>query len=912
MRAMDARPERCWSLEPDAIVRALDVTPARGLSTADAEARRARFGDNRLRQAQRRGAWSIAVAQFRSLIVLLLAVAAGVSFALDQVVEAVAILAVLLLNAALGFGTELRAVRSMEGLRALGHALATVRRGGTLLRVPAQALVPGDIVALEAGDVVSADLRLLQAAGLHADESTLTGESVPVAKHTDALLADAPLAERANMLFKGTAVTAGAGEAVVVGTGMETELGRISALVEGVDTADTPLEQRLEQLGRTLAWVSLAFVAAVVSVGLATGGELWLVLETGIALAVATVPEGLPIVATLALARGMWRMADRHALIEQLPAVETLGSTNVILTDKTGTLTENRMTVVRLSLPGGDALSVSGTGLALEGTFEREGVVCGPGDEPGLRALLRVAALCTDAELDLRDDGVRGVGDPMEVALLVAAHKAGQSQALLRKGAPELRQVAFEAGRKMMATFHRGLVADTGGSGPGGMFVAVKGAPEAVIGACSAQCGPDGERLALDDAAHRALREEVTRLGEAGLRVLAVATRPVDSTAAEPYDDLTLLGLVGLLDPPRTEVRSAVEACHRAGIRVVMVTGDHGGTAQAIARAVGLVRPGDDAAPLLGADIPAPDDMSPEAAGRLLSTPVIARCSPEQKLRLLSLYQARGFTVAMVGDGVNDAPALRQADIGVAMGLRGTQVAREAAAMVLQDDDFRTIEVAIGQGRVIYGNIRKFVIYLVSCNLSEILTIGVASLVGAPLPILPLQILFLNLVTDVFPALALGVGEGDSHVMERPPRPPGEPFLTRAHLVTIGAYGTLLAAAVLGGFAYAHHTLRLNDAQAVSVSFLVLSLAQLWHVFNMAAPGSSLWSNEITRNRWVWGALLLCVLLIGAGFVLPSLGRVLQLQNPGAHGLLAATGFSLLPLLLGRAWALLRGTAATT
>lgn len=883
------------------------MDPRHGLSDGEVSARRAASGPNLLRRTGKRSAASVLVDQFRSLVVLLLAVAAALSLALGELAEAIAVAVVLVLNGALGFATELRAIRSMEALRTLGHTRVTVRRDGSLSRIGAEGLVPGDIVVLEAGDVISADLRLLQAAGVRADESVLTGESVPVAKDSAALAGVPPLSERTNMLFKGTSLTAGSAEAVVTGTGMATEIGRITALVEGAEVADTPLEKRLDRLARALSWAALGFVAAIVVIGVLSGGELWLMVETGIALVVAAVPEGLPVVATLALARGMWRMARRNALIEQLPAVETLGSTDLILTDKTGTLTENRMTVVRIEV-GQDRYAVSGIGLELTGAFTSTLDPVGRSPQEALRELpgaliqlLSTAALCTDAELGARAGAAHAVGDPMEVALLVAAHKAGLSRTRLRSHAVELRQVAFESATKMMATFHRK---------PDHLFVAVKGAPESVIAACEAQQTAQGVEPLAPEASARLLARAVA-LADQGLRVLAVASRTVSSIDEAPYESLTFLGLLGLLDPPRTEILPAIRACQRAGIRVVMVTGDHAGTASAIATAVGLV-PDGEVVPrvVLGAELDQWEAAPEQQLERLLEAHVVARCDPEQKLRLLALFQQRGHTVAMVGDGVNDAPSLRRADIGIAMGLRGTEVAREAAAMVLRDDDFRTIAVAIEQGRVIYSNIRRFVIYLVSCNLSEILTVGLASMVGAPLPILPMQILFLNLVTDVFPALALAAGEGDPSVMLRPPRPSHEPLLTRSHVRGALGYGALLAAAVLCSFAVARGPLALGDGQAVSVAFLVLAFSQLLHVFNMAGPGAQLLRNEITRNPWVWGAVALCAALVAAGFFIPALGRVLSLENPGWAAVATALFFSSVPLLVGRAQALLRVGAA--
>jgi Ca2+-transporting ATPase len=862
-------PSTPWARDADEVLAELEVERERGLEPEQARARLEQYGPNALRVIERQSAWKILVHQLRSVIVLLLALGSGLSFAFARFVEGAAILVVLLINTGLGFVTELRAVRSMEGLRKLGVSTTVVRRGGQVMRVPAQELVPGDLVVLEGGDVIAADMRVVEASRLQVNEAPLTGESVPVSKTEVVLDPDVHLAERTNVLFKGTIVTRGAGLGVVTGTGHQTELGRISDLVASVEERETPLEQRLDALGRRLMWASLVFAVAIAGVGIATGRELITMIETAIALAVATVPEGLPLVATLALARGMWRMARRNALIEQLAAVETLGSANVIMTDKTGTLTENRMAVVRIV----DSHGV--TKLRREGDQVRFDRDVGP----PLSELLICGALCTDASLG---SDAEGVGDPMEVALLRAARAAGFELAELRQTRPELREEAFDPRVKMMATFNRDPQRDA-------ITVAVKGASEAVLERCARVATRDGEEP-LTAAQRRAWGERAQELGAAGFRVLAIARKTVQSTDVDPYAELTLLGLVALEDPPRPTARAAIGALRRAGVRVVMITGDQPTTARAIARAVGVL-----------------DDDDPEQVCRADADPadlvranVIARSSPEQKLDLLADYQQAGNIVAMIGDGVNDAPALQQADIGVAMGGRGTQAAREAADVILQDDEFSTIVAAIEQGRIIFDNIRKFVVYLISCNLSEILIVGIAALAGAPLPILPLQILFLNLVTDIFPALALGVSEGSSEVMDRPPRPPSEPLLTRSRWLAVLGFAVLLTIAVLTGFWLALEVLEFDEQRAVSVAFLILALGQVVHVFNLASPASGPVRNEVTRNPWVWGAVVLCVGLVLAGVYVPGLSEVLGARDPGPQGWTLVIAASLIPLALGQ------------
>jgi Ca2+-transporting ATPase len=609
--------------------------------------------------------------QFASLIVALLVAASAVAFAFGEVVEGVAIAAVIFLNAGIGFVTERRAVRSMEALRELGHTTATVRRDGSVLTLSASAIVPGDIVVLEAGDILTADVRLLSASRLQADESPLTGESLPVDKGVDPAAPDAPLAERASMLFKGTAVTRGAGEGAVVATGMATELGHISALVEQAEPETTPLEKRLDRLGRRLIGLTLVIAAVVAVAIIASGRELYLAVEIAIALAVATIPEGLPIVATVALARGMWRMARRNALVEQLAAVETLGSTTVILTDKTGTLTENRMTAVELRLAD-RSVRVDGTGLETSGTFRTPEAAVVPSEQPQLLEALRVGVLCSDATLETGGDGeARATGDPTEVALLVAGAKAGLDRAQLLRECPEVFELAFDPDTKRMATLH---------DREGALFAAVKGAPESVIECCTSVRTETGTQP-LGSAERTEWLGVADEMAASGERVLALATAPARSAQDFDYEDLILLGLVGLFDPPRARVRDAIDACQDAGIRVIMVTGDHGATGWTVAAAVGLIdpEPGAPISFLDGRDLPALDEVTEARAKEIRDAPVIARATPSQKLDLIELHQRAGAVVAMTGDGVNDAPALKKADIGVAMGLRGSQVAREAA-----------------------------------------------------------------------------------------------------------------------------------------------------------------------------------------------------------------------------------------
>jgi Ca2+-transporting ATPase len=855
----------------------LQVTPSATTGTVElAQAAQLRaHGPNLLKRRPPVQAVTILVHQFASPVVLLLAVAAAVSLAYREVIEALAIGAVLLINAVIGFVTEIRAVRSMEALRKLGTVTTRVRRDGRIAEIPAQELVPGDIVVLEGGDIITADLKLVEVSNLAADESTLTGESVPVWKSLRPDPEDALLADIRSVVFKGTAITRGGGVAVAVRTGMQTELGRISALVAEAKPERSPLERQLDRLAGQLIWVTLAMCAVIGVVGVISGGELFLMIEAAIALAVAAIPEGLPIVATMALARGMLRMARQNALVERLAAVETLGSTTIIFTDKTGTLTENRLAVRNVTLESGSVV------------FSEAGAETRGATDPTLARALSVAVLCNNAEMAGSERAASG--DPIEVALLRAGQAMGLEREALQAETPRVGHVAFESETAMMATVHR---ADDA------WLYCVKGAPEAVLRHSQKSAAHWGE-TALSEAERAAWLDRTRALAEEGLRVLAVASKLEPTPDAPAYGDLVFLGLIGLSDPPRADVPAAIGACRAAGIRVAMITGDHAATARRIAAAIGLAD--GEARVIEGRDLKPVAELSEAEKVQVLAANVFARVSPANKLDLVSLHQSRGEVVAMTGDGVNDAPALKQADIGVAMGLRGTQVAKEAAAMVLTDDAFATIVHAIHEGRVIFRNIQRFVVYLLSCNLSEILVVGLAVLAGLPLPLLPLQILFLNLVTDVFPAFALGVGRGDAQVLSRPPRDPSKPILTRSIWILIVAGGLAITAATLIGAWLARNRLGLEGDAALTVSFLILALAQLWNVFNMRDPRTPPGADDIIRNPFVWAALGGCTALLLVVLYVPFLAETLHLAPLAPGPWLLVIGLSFLPVLLVQA-----------
>lgn len=854
---------------------------AAGLDDDKIRDRRERFGPNSLRQAHRRSSWRILFDQFRSIVIIVLLVAAVAAFATARLAEAIALIAVILVNTLIGFVSEWKATRSMEALRVLGRRTARVRRQGAERVVAAEDLVPGDIVLLAAEDLVPADMRLLEARGLRVNEAALTGESVPADKHVSTLDADTVLAERANTVFKGTTVTEGEAEGVVVATGMQTELGRIAALTEGAEAELTPLEKRLDRLGRRMAWIVIGVAALVAGAGLVAGQPVLLMIETAVALGVAAIPEGLPIVATLALARGMRLMARRNGLVNRLAAVETLGATRIILTDKTGTLTENSMSVRRAITPTGDhELHTGETGNGgPAGTHSSA-------DDPLLHRLLEIVVLCNDAVRDDTDDRFRG--DPTEVALLEAGSAFGIERTALLDERPEIRDEPFDPEVMMMATFHRRNAT---------LQVAVKGAPSAVLGACTAVATDDGQRE-MTDRERQAWAQRVEQLATEGLRVLAVADRTDRQEGLPPYEGLRLIGLVGLLDPPRSDVAAAIRECRRAGMRTVMVTGDQAATAAAIGRQLGIVNE-DDPPPMNGRDLGDPEILDARQRQRILDTRIFARVTPEQKLQLVRLFQEAGEVVAMTGDGINDAPGLKKADIGVAMGRRGTDAARQVADMVLRDDRFATIVEAVRHGRIIFANIRKSVLFMLCTNFAEILVVTLASLASAPLPLLPLQILYLNVLTDVFPALALGAGTGRRGIMDEPPRSKDEAILTRHHWLAIGGWSMVIGAGVLAALAIALATLGFGEARAVTVSFLTLGFAKLWFVLNLRGSNAGLIDNDVVRNPWIWAALALCAPLLVAAVYWPPLAGVLGTRPPGPEGWLVILGISVVPALLG-------------
>jgi P-type Ca2+ transporter type 2C len=839
-------PDGAWRLASD-VVDVLGSDGELGLSEAEAERRLSATGPNDLDEEPRRPAWRLLLSQFASTMIVVLIVAALVTVAVGELRDAAVIATILVLNAAVGFVQEHRAEQAMTALKTLTAPIAQVVRQGRQMTLDARALVPGDVLLLEAGDLVAADARLLSCPGLRVDEAALTGESVPVDKDPDPVAgAEAVLAERTSMVFRGTAVVAGRARAVVVATGMATELGAIAGLLRGGQAPPTPLQRRLGVLGRRLALAALGVCALVFALGVARGEDLVVMFVTSVSLAVAAIPEALPAVVTISLALGASRMVRHRALMRRLPAVETLGSITVICTDKTGTLTQGRMQVERVWTPEGE-VTVTGSGYDPDGALLADGLPVDLTARPALSRLLTVGVLCNDAVLRHRPDASAPnewevVGDPTEGALLVLAAKAGLDQH--DRDWSRVSELAFDADRKRMTTLHQHVYGTEG-------LVATKGAAEAVLEVTTRLAGPTGDAPLSADERRRVLAE-AERQAAQGYRVLAIAGRTVDPEDLPDIDhaerDLSLYGLVAMADPPRPQSEAAVAACRQAGITPVMITGDHPATAAAIAARLGI---GDERQLLTG---PALATEGPDGlAAHVDRVAVYARTTPAQKLDIVRAWQARGQIVAMTGDGVNDAPALRQADIGVAMGVTGTEVAKQAAGMVLTDDDFATIVTAVGEGRRIYDNIQRFIRYTLTSNSGEIWVMLLGPFLGLPLPLLAVQILWINLVTDGLPGLALGVEPAERHVMRRPPRPPDESVFARGlwqHILLVG----LLMGAIplaLGVWGAATHR------PWQTMVFTSLALLQLGHALAVRSERDSLRTLGLTTNRSLFGGRVL-------------------------------------------------------
>ena len=876
-----------YNLESEEVIERLETSTTEGLSTEEAQRRVNTYGENKLREAPPTSFLQLLWAQFNDFVIWLLIGAAIISAILGEWVEAGAILAIVLLNAVLGIVQERRAEEALAALKKLAAPEANVIRDGHRLIVPAAKLVPGDVVILEAGNFIPADIRLVTAVNLKIEEAALTGESVPVQKVDDITLkVGAALGDRKNSAFMGTLVSYGRGVGIVTDTGMGTQIGQIAEMLQAVEDEQTPLQKKLDQLGKTLGWAALSVCGLVFLVGLLRNGfsqenvmEMFLI---SISLAIAAVPEGLPAVVTISLALGMREMIDRNALIRRLSSVETLGSATVIGSDKTGTLTQNEMTVTQISIEGAD-ISVSGIGYTPKGEFLVDDKPIKLSDYPSSLTALWVGALNNDAILEQGDEGeIKMIGDPTEGSIIVAAAKADKNYQALSKAYPRVQEIPFDSTRKRMTTIHEVVSPHSDDPSPftdddpqkGNFVVAVKGAPDVVLDLCKYHQHIDDKPVKLNGEIRERIKNSNNEMASDALRVIAVAYKvikklPAEITSENLESELIFAGLVGMIDPPRPEVKAALEIGQKAGIRTVMITGDYAQTAKAIADSIGLRKPGDRV--ITGEELNTMSDT--QLREDIEYTSVFARVSPEHKVRIVRALRSNGEIVAMTGDGVNDAPALKQADIGVAMGITGTDVAKETADMVLTDDNYSSIVSAIEQGRIIYSNIRKFVFYLLSCNLAEIAVIFLAILFKLPSPLNPIQLLWLNLVTDGAPALALGMEKGDPDTMDQKPRPSDEPIINKQMqlgiviqtvaitAITLGAYLIglkLWPTAVAGEF----------NTTAATMAFITLSMSELLRAFTARSERYPLTKLGFFKNKTMnWAVLASTALLLMAMYV---------------------------------------------
>jgi Ca2+-transporting ATPase len=863
------------------VARELGSDIEQGLTEREAQERLRALGPNELTEKPRPGFLALLWDQFNNYLVIILIVAALIALALGEYVDSIAIMCIVVLNAVIGVIQESKAEQALAALKKMAAPTAQVVRGGHQITIAGRELVRGDIVMLEAGNYVPADIRLVSAVNLKVEEASLTGESVPVEKDAAAVLKeDIPLGDRKNSAFMSTMATYGRGKGLVTGTGMQTQIGLIAEMIQSYEDEDTPLQRKLQQLGKVLGTICIAICVVVLVYGLIRDTRLTDVFTIGfleylrgeqkdiinlfmtaVSLAIAAVPEGLPAIVTICLALGMQQMIKRNALIRKLPAVETLGCATVICSDKTGTLTQNAMTVVQ-GWAGGKRLRVTGEGYQPRGEFSLDGAALDPLADADAKVLLEGAMLCNDAKLEEEAGNWRMVGDPTEGALVVAAAKAGLRRAELEQAMPRVQEIPFDSDRKRMTTIHRR------GSD---VFAFVKGAPDVLLDQCT-QIQRGGQPVALSDELRKEVLDHNLDMARAALRVLGVAYRPLrdvppNPKAEELERELVFVGLLGMIDPARPEVKEAVKVAKGAGLRSVMVTGDHKETAEAIARDIGLLSPG--GLVLTGPQIEKLTDE--ELAAKAERLEVCCRVSPQHKTRIVDAMKARDHVVAMTGDGVNDAPALKRASIGVAMGITGTDVTKQTADMVLTDDNYASIVAAIEQGRIIYSNIRKFVYFLLACNAGEILIIFGAMLVGMPIPLRPVHLLWLNLVSDGAPALALGMEKGDKDIMQHPPRPPREPVINRDMAIGIGVIAVVDAIAILTAFYLGLQRYPGSLEAAQTIAFVTLCTSELFRAYTARSEYNSVFSIGVFSNKWMNWAVLASFLLVLAVVYVPFL-----------------------------------------
>ncbi|PSA91844.1 calcium-translocating P-type ATPase, SERCA-type [Bacillus atrophaeus] len=875
-------------MEQTDLVEATNTSMKQGLTEKEVKKRLETHGPNELQEGKKTSALVLFFSQFKDFMVLVLLAATLISGFLGEYVDAIAIIAIVFVNGILGFFQERRAEQSLQALKELSTPHVMALREGSWAKIPSKELVPGDIVKFASGDRIGADVRIVEAKSLEIEESALTGESLPVVKHADKLKKpDVSLGDITNMAFMGTIVTRGSGVGIVVGTGMKTAMGKIADMLESAGTFSTPLQRRLEQLGKILIVVALLLTVLVVAVGVIQGHDLYSMFLAGVSLAVAAIPEGLPAIVTVALSLGVQRMIKQKSIVRKLPAVETLGCASIICSDKTGTMTQNKMTVTHV-WSGGKAWNVSGVGYEPKGAFTLNGKETSADHHKPLQQMLLYGALCNTSIIEKKDGEYILDGDPTEGALLTAARKAGFSNDFVQSHYRVIEEFPFDSDRKMMTV----IVEDRDKK----QYVITKGAPD-VLMQRSANIFYDGSAELFTKGRKSEADAVLKHLASQALRTIAVAFKPLKAgekpTMEQAEKDLTLLGLSGIIDPPRPEVRQAIKECREAGIKTVMITGDHVETAKAIAKDLRLL-------PKRGKIMDGQmlnELSSEELAGVVDDVYVFARVSPEHKLKIVKAYQENGHIVAMTGDGVNDAPAIKQADIGVAMGITGTDVAKEASSLVLVDDNFATIKSAIKEGRNIYENIRKFVRYLLASNVGEILVMLFAMLLALPLPLVPIQILWVNLVTDGLPAMALGMDQPEGDVMKRKPRQPKEGVFARKLGWKVISRGFLIGIATLLAFIIVYHRNPENLAYAQTVAFATLVLAQLIHVFDCRSE-TSIFDRNPFENLYLIGAVLSSILLMVIVIYYPALQPIFHTVPIKPGDWLLVIGMSAIPTFL--------------
>jgi P-type Ca2+ transporter type 2C len=878
-----------YELSEKAVLQMTKTPKETGLTSKEAKARQKQYGPNELQEAEKQSALLLFLEQFKDFMVLVLLAATLISGLLGEYIDAIAIIAIVIINGFLGFFQERRAEKSLDALKELSAPQVMVLRDGEWKRIPSKELVIGDILKFTSGDRIGADIRVLEAKSLEIEESALTGESLPVQKQTSPLKGeDIPLGDQDNMAFMGTLVTRGNGVGVVVGTGMNTAMGQIANLLQNAETMMTPLQRKLEQLGKILIVVALLLTVLVVAIGVFQGHALYEMFLAGVSLAVAAIPEGLPAIVTVALSLGVQRMIKKKAIVRKLPAVETLGCASVICSDKTGTMTQNKMTVTHI-WSGGTTLNVSGTGYHPEGQFYLNEGEINPNQAKPLQQLLMFGMLCNQTSLIRQEKDYAVDGDPTEAALLVAAMKAGFDRESLGQQFEIIQEFPFDSTRKMMSVVVKDKKDDK-------RYVVTKGAPDVLL-ANSTKILWDNKLQSLSLVMGNAVKTAIDQLASQALRTIAIAYRPLtDETFGherEAEKELVFIGLQGMIDPPRPEVKEAVKECREAGIKTVMITGDHVITAKAIASQLGILKPGGKV--LDGYTL---SKMSVEELEEMVDDVyVYARVSPEHKLKIVKALQAKGHVVAMTGDGVNDAPAIKAADIGISMGITGTDVAKEASALVLLDDNFATIKSAIKEGRNIYENIRKFIRYLLASNVGEILVMLFAMVLALPLPLVPIQILWVNLVTDGLPAMALGLDQPEENVMKRKPRHPKEGVFARGLGWKVISRGFLIGAVTLAAFMIVYDNTPEKLAYAQTIAFATLVMAQLIHVFDCRSD-KSVFDRNPFENMYLVGAVLSSILLMLIVIYYPPLQPVFHTMAIAPREWLIVLGLASVPTFL--------------